>query len=268
MPSASGSLYNPLGALLPVTTGLQGVLNQAVALPPDNQAHQVDLTGGYAFSRTTRANFKLAYSRATQNQNFASAGFTAGPAGVSDLGGKVSTTLAQVGVSSRPMPKLSVNGSLRYEYRDDSTPLAQYGLVGAGTFTNGFTNRQYPLSTLRGRPGAGYQFTPETKGTLTGTFNQVDRRTFTETSATSGITALRLKTEETGVKAELRRRLSETLSGAVALEGSRRDGSHWLRDVGGRGVTEEADPGSVLFFQTGVFPVNLADRRQIGRAHV
>lgn len=262
VPSVSGSLYNPLGALLPVTTGLQGVLNQPVALPPDNQAHQVDLTGVYAFSRTTRANFKLAYSRATQDQNFAAAGFTAAPAGVSDLGGKMSTTLAQVGLSSRPLPQLSVNGSLRYEYRDDSTPLAQYGLVGAGAFTNGFTNRQYPLSTLRARLAAGYQFTPQTKGTLTGTFNQVDRRTFTETSATSGITALRLKTEETGLKAELRRRMSETLSGAVALESSRRDGSHWLRDVGGRGVTEEADPGSVLVFQNGVFPVNLADRRR------
>lgn len=262
VPSASGSLYNPLGALLPVTTGLQGVLNQSVALPPDNQAHQVDLTGSYAFSRTTRANFKLAYSRATQHQNFAAAGFTAAPAGIGDLGGKMSTTLAQVGVSSRPLPKLSVNGSLRYEYRDDSTPLAPYGLVGAGSFTNGFTNRQYPLSTLRGQLAAGYQFTPQTKGTLTGTFNQVDRRTFTETSATSGITALRLKTEETGLKAELRRRMTETLSGAVALESSRRDGSHWLRDVGGRGVTEEADPGSVLFFQNGVFPVNLADRRR------
>ena len=262
VPGVSGSLYNPLGALLPTAPGLQGVLNQPVALPPDNQAHQLDLTGGYAFSATTRANFKLAYSRATQHQNFAAAGFTAGPAGVADLGGKMSTTLAQLGLSSRPLPKLSVNGSLRYEYRDDSTPLAQYGLVGAGTFTNGFTNRQYPLSTLRARLAAGYQFTPQTKGTLTGTFNQVDRRTFTEPSATSGITALRLKTEETGVKAELRRRMSETLSGAVALESSRRDGSHWLRDVGGRGVTEEADPASVLLFQNGVFPVNLADRRR------
>jgi len=124
VPGVSGSLYNPLAALLPTTTGLQGVLNQPVALAPDNQAHQVDLTGAYSFSRTTRANFKLAYSRATQHQNFAAAGFTGAPAGVSDLGGKMSTSLAQVGLSSRPLPKLSVNGSLRYEYRDDSTPLA------------------------------------------------------------------------------------------------------------------------------------------------
>jgi len=261
VPNVSGSLYNPLGALLPVTTGLQGVLNQPVALAPDNQAHQLDLTGGYAFSRTTNLNFKLAYSRATQQQNFAAAGFTA-PAGIADLGGRMATTLAQVGVSSRPMPKLSLHGNLRYESRDDSTPLAEYGLAGTGAFANGFTNRQYPLSTLRGRAEAGYQFTPETKGTLAATFQQVDRRTFTASSATSGVTALRLKTEEAGLKAELRRRMSETLSAAVALEGSRRDGSRWLRDVGGRGVTEEADPGSVLFFQTGVFPVNLADRRR------
>jgi MtrB/PioB family decaheme-associated outer membrane protein len=262
-PNVPGSLYNPLGTVLPLSTGLQAVLNNPVALPPDNQAHQLDVTGAYAFNRTTNLNFKLAYTRATQHQNFADSGFTAGPAGVSDLGGRLSTTLAQVGLNARPMPKLSLNGSLRYEQRDDSTPLALYGLIGAAPNLGTFTNRRYPLTTVRGKVEAGYQFTPEYKGTLAATLHNIDRRSFTDTSAVSGVTALRLKTEETGLRAELRKRMSEVLSGAVSVESSRRDGSNWLRDASGRGVVEVTDTGAAgAAFENGIFPVNLADRRR------
>ena len=118
-PSVPGSLFNPVGTLLPLSTGLQPILSQPVALPPDNQAHQLDLTGSYTFTPTTLLNFKLAYSQATQHDNFAAAGLTNAPLGVADLGGKVATTLAQVGITARPMPKLSLSGNVRYEDRND-----------------------------------------------------------------------------------------------------------------------------------------------------
>ena len=50
-PNVPGSLYGPLGGIRPLNTGLQPILNNAVALAPDNQAHQLDLTGGYAFTQ-------------------------------------------------------------------------------------------------------------------------------------------------------------------------------------------------------------------------
>ena len=109
-PSVPGSLYNPVGTLLPLNTGLQAILNNPVALPPDNNAQFLDITGNYALAPTTQAKFKISYSQATQNQSFSSAGLSGAPAGVSDLGGKVSTTLALVGISARPMPKLSLAG--------------------------------------------------------------------------------------------------------------------------------------------------------------
>jgi MtrB/PioB family decaheme-associated outer membrane protein len=260
-PNVPGSLYNPLGSLLPLAPGLQPILNQPVALPPDNQSHQLDLTGAYAFSRTTNLNFKVAYSRATQQENFASSGFAAAPGGVGDLDGRLSTMLAQVGLSARPTPKLSLHANLRYEDRDDSTPLALYGLIGAAPNTGTFTNRHYPLTTLRGKLEAGYQFTPEYKGTLSAVYNSTDRGVLTPSSAVSGITALRAETDETTLKAELRKRMAEDLSGAISFESGRRDGSNWLRDNSGRGVTEEPDTSSVTF-QNGIFPVNLADRRR------
>lgn len=258
-PSVAGSLYNPVGSLLPLSSGLQPILNQPVALSPDNQAHQLDLTGAYAFTPLTRLNFKLGYTIATQKDNFASAGLTGAPAGVSDLGGEVKTTLGQIGLTSRPMPKLSLLANLRYEHRSDSTPVNLYNVEG----TNTYTNRQYPLTTTKGKLEAAYQFNSDYRGLLGFAMNNVDRGTFTPTSAIAGVTALRQKTDENSIRAELRRRMAESLSGAVTLESSKRTGSDWLSDNSGRGVTPVSDPGAASSgFANGIFPVNLADRRR------
>lgn len=99
-------------------------VNSSVALPPDNQAHQFYLSGNYAFSDTTRSNFKLAYTHATQNQAFAGLGLMPTNPALTSLNGVVDTTLAQFGLSMRPIKDLSVNASFRYEDRADKTPLA------------------------------------------------------------------------------------------------------------------------------------------------
>jgi MtrB/PioB family decaheme-associated outer membrane protein len=258
-PVVPDRLYNVvLGTSLPLSAGLHPILNQAVALPPDNQAHHLDLTGSYALTPTTLLNFKLGYARATQDQNFAAAGFAA-PPGVSDLGGKMTTSLAQVGFTSRPLQKLSLSGHLRYEDRDDDTPLALYNLEG----TSRYTNRQLPYRNVRGKLQAGYQISPDYRGTLAATYQSIDRGVLTPSSAVAGITALRQETEEAGLKAELRRRMSENVSGAVSLESSRRDGSNWLRDNSGLGVTEVTDPAAEgPAFTRGIFMPTLADRKR------
>jgi len=258
-PVVPGVLFNAVGTPLPLSTGLGAILAQPVALPPDNQAHHVDLTGSYSFTRTTLLNFKLAYSLATQQQNFAASGFTDAPLGVSDLGGKVATTLAQVGFTSRPSPKLAVSGNLRYEHKDDSTPLALYNIEGTSTYTN----RRLPRTDVRAKAQAAYQITSDWRATVGAGFEAIERGVFTPTSAVAGITALRRKTEETSVRAELRRRMSEEFSGAVSVESSRRDGSHWLADNSGPGVTEVPDPTAASSgFSTGIFMPTLADRRR------
>jgi MtrB/PioB family decaheme-associated outer membrane protein len=258
-PSVPGSLFNPVGSLFPLSAGLQSILNQPVALPPDNQAHQLDVIGSYSFSQTTLLNFKLAYSQATQHDNFAAAGLTNAPPGVQDLGGKVATTLAQVGITARPMPKLSLSGNVRYEERDDRTPLALYNVEG----TARYTNHHEPYKNLRAKAQAGYQFNSDYRGTLGVDYQKIDRGVLDPTAAVAGVTALRAKTEETGLRAELRRRMSEELSGAVSYEHSTRDGSNWLRDNSGTGVTEVTDPSVVgTDFSRGIFPSTLMDRKR------
>lgn len=258
-PVVPGALFNAVGQLLPLSTGLQPLLNNPVALPPDNQAHHLDLTGTYGFSARTKLNFKLAYSQATQHQDFLGAGLTGAPVGVSDLGGKVSTTLAQVGFTSRPMARLNVSGNVRYQRKDDDTPIALYGLEGAATYTN----RQLPRKDIQAKAQAAYDITTDWRGTVGVDYRSIDRGTFTPTAAVAGITALRQETEEFGVRAELRRRMSENLSGALSIESSKRDGSNWLLDNSGRGVTEVTDAAAAGFaFNNGIFMPTLADRQR------
>lgn len=258
-PAVPSRLNNALGDLLPLSSGLQAILNQPVALAPDNQAHQIDVLGNYALTPTTHLNFKLAHARATQHQDFAAAGLAGAPSGVANLGARIDTTLAQVGLSARPWPKLSLQAKLRYEERDDSTPLALYNIEGSASYTN----RQLPGTKWRANALAHYQFSSDLRGTLGADHEAIDRGVFTPTSAVAGISALRQKTDETGLRAELRRRMNENLSGAIVLASSRRQGSNWLRDNSGLGVTEVADPSDpAAGFATAIFMPTLADRRR------
>lgn len=255
-----GSLYNPVGTLLPLSPGLQGILGLPVALTPDNQSHQLDLSGGYAFSRTTQLSFKVAYAQATQDQDFVGSGLSGAPAGVTNLGGKVAVTLVQVGLNARPMPRLTLFADLRYEDKDDQTPIALYNVEGTATYTN----RNLPNRKTRGKLQAAYQFAPEYRGVLLAQQESIDRGVFTPTSAVAGISALRQDTDESTLRAELQRTLSETFSGSIALESSRRDGSNWLRPNSGLGVTEVPDPtvpGSGLD-NTSIYMPTLADRQR------
>jgi len=263
-PRIPGSLNGPLGNLLPLSSGLQSILSLPVALPPDNQAHHFDLTGNYAFTPTTRANFKLAYAQATQKQDFAGAGLSGAPAGVANLDGRVDTTLAQVGISARPMPKLTLLAEARYEDRDDKTPIALYNQVNdaQGNPIYTFTNRNLPYTKTRGKLQATYQFTSEYQGSVGAAYEKIDRGTFTPTSAVSGISALRSETEETGFNIELRRRMTETFSGSIRLETTDRNGSNWLVPNSGLGVTEVTGPTTTFNSATAILMPTLADRRR------
>lgn len=264
-PSVPGSLNNALGDLLPLNIGLQALLNLPIALPPDNEAHQFDITGNYRVTGNTQLRFKLAYGRAEQHQDFAAAGFTDAPSGVANLGGRVDTTLAQVGVSSRPLARLTLVADVRYEDKQDKTPLASYNLEGPASGANlRYTNLQLPNRRTRAKLQASYQFSSAVKGSLGANYEEIDRGVFTASSAVAGISALRQQTDETRVHAELRRLMTESLSASLGVESSLRRGSNWLKPNSGTGVTEVLDPQdpALGFAGTAIFMPTLADRRQ------
>jgi len=263
-PTVPGTLYNPLGVATALATpagagmtqfnGIRGLLQLPMSLPPDNQAHQLYASGTYAFTNKTRATFKYAYTRATQDKDFASTGFTGAPR--ANLGGRMDTNLAQVGITSRPIPKLSLLANVRYEDRNDKTPDALYNLEGV----NRFANTQSNLKRISAKAEGSYQFPYALRGTLGIDYDTSDRGQFGLPDSVGGLAALRQKTWEGGTRVELRRAMSETVSGAISYGHSRRDGSVWLKPntLPATGVTPMSN--DAIFNRTSGFPAIFTDR--------
>ncbi len=230
-PTISGNLVNPDGTTLntAVSPGntLASYLQQAIALPPDNQAQQLYVSGNYAFTPTTQSTFKYAYTHATQDDDFAGMGLAGAPAGVSNLGGVMDTNVAQLGVTARPMTKLSVLGNLHYENKADKTPLALYN----GTYTNDLNSSK----RLTGKLEGSYQLPINLRALLGLDYETVHRDLPVSSAAINNpsatiypLSGLREDTKELGYRAELRRSMSETLNAAISFVHSKRDGGSWM----------------------------------------
>lgn len=251
-PTIPGTLNNALGNPLPLNTGLQAILGLPIALPPDNQAHQLYLSGNYAFTPKARATFKYAYSHATQNDSFIGNGLGGAPAGRTNLGGEVNSTLAQMGLTMRPVAKLSLLANLRHEDKDDKTPIDLYNVEGATRFTNSNLSSR----KLSGKVEASYQLLATTRATLGVDYQSVKRDLPPSSNTVAGLSGLRGKTEETGYRAELRQRVGDDLSGSLAYVSSRRTGSDWYN------VATKAVDASLDNSTTAVFPMSLMDRKR------
>src|SRR5262245_25858647 len=181
-----------------------------IGLPPDNQSHQVYVSGNYAFSSATRSTFKLAYGRITQD-----AQFIVPPSNAIDatsLDRPIDTKLAQLGVSSTPMPKLSVVADVRYEDRDDKTPVRQYFSGVSATSTSNGDNEPRSITTTSAKAEANYAL-PEGFRIIGGVGWEEKKRSISPVRVVSA----RETTDETTWRIELRRPMSETGTGSVAF---------------------------------------------------
>src|SRR5688572_3965757 len=213
-----------------------------IGLPPGNESHQLYLAGGYGFTPTTRANFKFAHARATQDDAFIP-GVPLAPGIGGSLEARVDTTLMQAGITARPMPKLGLLADLRYEDRDDKTPVRVY--ITPASSTHDGTNEPRSIRTVAGKFEANYALPHQFR--VTGGVGYEEKKR--NTSAVR-VVSFRETTDELAYRAELRRVMSETLTGAVSYVHSIREGSPWQTTVQTSGVV-----GSNL-----VAPIHLADR--------
>jgi MtrB/PioB family decaheme-associated outer membrane protein len=220
------------------------------------------LSGTYTITPTIHTNFHYAATHATQNENFASNGLVAAVGLPASLGGVVDSTLLQLGVTARPLSKLSLLGNVRYEDIDDSTPHALYG----GTYSNQ-TNSSTKTNS---KAEASYLFPANFRGTFGVDFNWTKRKlpavgsTELLIPATS-LTSIRENTNELVYRAELRKPLLETLNATLIYSESKRDGSHWIN----LGATTTQYPNTYqvvryadAFSPTGVFPTTMMDRKR------
>ncbi len=252
----------PFGGSTITNTGstlgsLAAVLAQPVALPPDSQANQVYLSGYAALPLNTRINVKATYTRATQNESYAGQLLSGAVPGPSSLNGDVQTTLVQVGLTSRPLPNLNINANARYEDRKDKTDLGNYVVATNGSL---FTNWPNSSNVGSAKLEAGYQMADVARATLGVDWAGVnrDRPVSTTWIPNTSMAAMRESTNETGVYAELRRSMSETVNAALSYRYAERDGYHWYA----------IDPAAGYPFvrfdsltsSTGIFPAIMMDR--------
>jgi MtrB/PioB family decaheme-associated outer membrane protein len=255
-PGVPSILNNAVGQPLPAGPGVQTYLGQPVAAAPENQHNSFDLTGSYALSPIIRTNFKLAYSKTRQDQDFAGAGLTGAPAGVGSLDAEVTGTLAQVRVVANPIAKLSLMGEYRYSNQEDETPIIPSGQIGTTTFTNQRVSREVNNAKLE----ATYRFPWALHGTAGVGWTSIERGSYTTSASYTGISALREDTDETSWWLQVRRSVTETLSGMFRYTGSSRDGSNWLAPAaGGVGLVSVGDPAMELG-PNAIYMPTLADR--------
>ena len=243
-----GSLYPAVGTNIIAGggTSLQNVLQLPMALQPDNQAHQFSLAGNYAFTPSTRATFKYAYTHATQSKDFVSMGLGGSAPGAENLGGRMDTVAAQVGLTSRPIRDLSLLANVSYARKEDKTPNALYNVEAKAifpattpaSFTNinqigvpgaVWNNNHVSNTNILGKLEASYRLPGDLR--LTGGLDyKLVERLVPESrveEALGGLGPLREKNTETGYRLELRRSMSETLNGSVGFSSSKRTGSDW-----------------------------------------
>lgn len=187
----------------------------SLSLPLDNQAHQFFLNSGYAFTPTTRGTLKLSYGKATQDEQLPVA-FNVIPLAGSptSLNGRIDTTLVEAGLTSRPLPKLSLLANLRYHDVKDKTPVAQY-------VTGGY-NTPHSFTKKSGRLEANYRL-PEGMSLIGGVETSSQDRSV-PTLGTLYV-PFRISMDETTYRLQLRRSLSETINGSLAYLNSDRRGS-------------------------------------------
>lgn len=220
-----------------------------LSLPLGNQAHQFFVDGGYSLSTTARGTFKLSYTRATQHEGMPTANIPglASAVAPSKLNGQVDTALAQLGLSARPLPNLTVLANLRYHDVNDKTP--------AWLVVTGATEvHSTPLSyeTLSGKLEGNYRL-PAGFSVTAGIDQKNQDRSIPfggDINPVDGFdderyVPMRAELDETTYRAELRRSLSDNINGTLGYAHSERDGSIYSDAVHSLG---------------GINPINISDR--------
>jgi MtrB/PioB family decaheme-associated outer membrane protein len=251
-----GTMYNNEYAGLNVAGGVAALSAPAgtaftpIALPPDNSSHQFFLSGNYGFTPTTHGNFKVSYATATQDDAFVTGTAVPLAPGIGgNLQGKVETTFAQAGIVSRPLAGLALRADLRYEDRDDKTPVLQYfpRPAPASTSTTDGQNEPRSIRTTKGLLEASYLLPHDIR--LTGGVDVEEKK---RNTSPVRVVSYRETTDETSWRVELRRSMSETFTGAISYTYSDRDGSPFVTTTVFNGTA-----GSNL-----IAPLHLADRKR------
>jgi MtrB/PioB family decaheme-associated outer membrane protein len=200
----------------------------SMSLAPDNEFHQLSLTGGYTLPYQSRLSGLISMGRMTQNQNFQP--YTINPSlapknlpgalPVNSLNGEVWLTNAQLKLTSRPVRSLRLNAELRYNERDNKTSVATYDYVILDSINSpvAATNRPFSYKNNRFNLDANYRFNAITSLRGGYKYNEM-KRSYTN--------AERDTTKENTLFAKWKIKAHSTVDLAIFAEAGKRDGSDY-----------------------------------------
>lgn len=173
----------------PFTAGVLGAGRGQLALPPDNQLHQLQATLGYDIAPGVRASADVAVGRMTQDDAFLPATLNAALAvpalPAQSLGGSVATLDATVRVSAALGERWRLNASASRNDRDNRTTSRAYAAVSTDLFVGAQprSNQPYGFTQDRLKIAADYRGTAGLKAAL-GAELDTRRRTLQDTGVT------------------------------------------------------------------------------------
>lgn len=159
-----------------------------LALPPDNQFHQVSATAGYQISDKTRFSGDIAIGRMTQNDSFLPYG-TAVPGPGGSLNGRAKTLDAGLKLSSAVTDRLRLNAAYTHNDRDNETPQSLYAVISTDMFPGApRTNLPYSFKQDKLKLSADYRVSERLRGAVGADFDS-HKRTYAEVDTTHENTA-------------------------------------------------------------------------------
>ena len=202
-----------------------------LGLMPSNDYSQVNASGNYDITPTTRFNGTVSYGWATQDEPFLpytiNSGLTvATPLPRSSLDGKIDTTLVNLALSMRPVKSLNLRARYYFNEHNNKTPQAQYLYVGGDSLNQaatpvgaGTARVNLPIGTRENKfvLDAEYHLAAKTMLRAAYDWKKVDylRAGFDARNSTTNNTLM----------AELRRVASANLTGAVKYTYDQRRGT-------------------------------------------
>jgi MtrB/PioB family decaheme-associated outer membrane protein len=256
----SGGFYgtsysNDIKQVITSQTNLAAASTYNLSEPLDSKSYELFLNGGYNFTPTTRGTFKMSFSRASVDEAIPS-GTTPGmvwPAGQAPsalaptrLDGHIDTTLFELGLTAKPMPKLSVVANLRYRDFADKTPVQ--GIVFNAANVPTVYNTPFSYTNTTGKLEATYRL-PQSFSLLGGVEYKAQDRQIPNVGTLW--VPFRASVDEMTYQARLTKSMSETVNGSLAYLHSKRDGSAYKVP----GVAAEPE-------QDVINPLNIADRKR------
>ena len=129
-------------------TSVNGADRGRLALEPDNQFHQLGVSGSWRSRDSLSVSGRLAIGRMEQDEDFLAPSINSTLTNPSlprdDLDGRVDTRTANLRIVGEPLERLTAKAELHYDERDNKTPRDSYVQVATDEIlSNSRTNRPY-----------------------------------------------------------------------------------------------------------------------------